>query len=101
MADSILDAGLLAMVVSTANGVFTAPSFDNFLALAAGWVLCRTRRTTTGLIVAAGAHSPAAARRGAYPALQRGPQVRIWPSMRLRLPGRQGHQAVSRMPVPP
>ncbi len=55
MADSILDAGLLAMVVSATSGLFGAPSFDNFLTLAAGWVLCRTRRTTTGLIVAAGA----------------------------------------------
>ncbi len=55
MADSILDAGLFAMVVAAASGVFTAPSFDNFLTLAAGWVLCRTRRTTNGLILAAGA----------------------------------------------
>lgn len=55
MGDSILDAGLLAMVVSATSGLFTEPSFSNFLALAAGWVLCRARRTTTGLIVAAGA----------------------------------------------
>ena len=55
MADSILDAGLLAMVVSAANGVFTAPSFDNFLTLATGWVVRRVRHSTTGLIVAAGA----------------------------------------------
>lgn len=55
MNDSILDTGLLAMVCSAASGVFTAPSVDNFLTLATGWLLCRARRTTTGLIVAAGA----------------------------------------------
>ena len=55
MSDSILDVGLLAMVFSATSGVFSAPSFDNFLTLATGWVLCRARRTTTGLIVAAGA----------------------------------------------
>ena len=55
MNDCILDAGLLAMVFSATNGVFTARSFDNFLTLTAGWLLCRARRTTTALIVAAGA----------------------------------------------
>ncbi len=53
MGDSILDAGLLAMVLSATSGVFTAPSMGNFLTLATGWLLCRDRRTTTGLIVAA------------------------------------------------
>ena len=43
------------MTFSATRGVFTAPSFDNFLILATGWVLCRARRTTTGLITAAGA----------------------------------------------
>ena len=55
MRDSILDACLMAMVLSAADGVFTRPSLGSFLALAAGWVLCRSRRTTTGLIVAADA----------------------------------------------
>lgn len=55
MGDSILDARLLAMVFSATSGVFTAPSLGNFLTLATGWLLCRARRTTTGLIVAAGA----------------------------------------------
>jgi len=55
MRDSILEACLMAMVLSATDGVFTRPSLGSFLALAAGWVLCRTRRTTTGLIVAADA----------------------------------------------
>jgi len=41
------------MVMSATQGVFTAPSLANFLTLASGWLLCRSRRTTTGLIVAA------------------------------------------------
>lgn len=43
------------MVISATSGVFTQPSSSNFLTLATGWLLCRARRTTTGLIVAAGA----------------------------------------------
>lgn len=43
------------MVLSATSGVFTAPSLANFLTLITGWLLCRARRTTTGLIVAAGA----------------------------------------------
>jgi len=41
------------MVMCATEGVFTAPSLENFLTLASGWLLCRSRRTTTGLIVAA------------------------------------------------
>jgi len=52
MRDCILEASLMAMLLSAADGVFTRPSLGSFLALAAGWVLCRSRRTTTGLIVA-------------------------------------------------
>jgi hypothetical protein len=55
MRDCILDASLMAMVLSAADGVFTRPSLGSFLTLACGWVLCRLRRTTTGLIVAADA----------------------------------------------
>lgn len=55
MRDSILDGALMAMVLAATHGVFTRPSLGSFLALAAGWVLCRTRRTTTALIVAADA----------------------------------------------
>lgn len=53
MKESILQAGLFAMVLSATDGVFTARSLGNFLTLAWGWLLCRARRTTTGLIVAA------------------------------------------------
>ena len=41
------------MLMSATGGVFTAPSLENFLILASGWLMCRMRRTTTGLIVAA------------------------------------------------
>ena len=53
MRDCILDGSLMAMVLSAIREVFTSPSLASFLTLAAGWVLCRTRRTTTGLIVVA------------------------------------------------
>lgn len=35
-------------------GCFTAPSFENFVILTAGWVLCVKRKTVTGMIEAAG-----------------------------------------------
>jgi len=53
MNESILQAGVFAIVMSATAGVFTAPSLGTFLTLASGWLLCRARRTTTGLIVAA------------------------------------------------
>jgi len=55
MRDSILDVALMTIVLSAVEGVFTRRSLSSFLAVAAGWVLCRTRRTMTGLIVAADA----------------------------------------------
>jgi hypothetical protein len=35
-------------------GCFTRPSFENFLALVPGWILCRTRRWISRVIVAGG-----------------------------------------------
>ena len=35
-------------------GCLTAPSFENFVILTTGWVLCVKRRTVTGMIDAAG-----------------------------------------------
>jgi hypothetical protein len=55
MEDCIVGAGLLAIVYCSMQEVFTSPSFCNFLTLATGWVLCRGRRTTTGLIRGAAA----------------------------------------------
>ena len=55
MNDCMLDVGLMAMLCSVGSGLLTQPSVANFLTLATGWVLCRARRTTTGLIIAAGA----------------------------------------------
>jgi hypothetical protein len=55
MNESIWHAGLAAMVLAATGGVFSAPSLENFMTLACGWLLSRARRTTTGLIVAAGA----------------------------------------------
>ena len=55
MTHCILGDGLFAMLTAVAEGVFTAPSLGNFLTLASGWVLCREPRTTTAMLVAAGA----------------------------------------------
>jgi hypothetical protein len=35
-------------------GSFTAPSFQNFIIVACGWIQCANRRTITGMIEAAG-----------------------------------------------
>jgi len=55
MADYMLEDGLLAMLSTLADGVFTAPCGASFLSLAAGWLLCRARRTTSAMVLAAGA----------------------------------------------
>jgi len=55
MKDCMLDVGLMAMLCSVGATIWTQPSLASFLTLATGWVLCRSRRTTSGLIVAAGA----------------------------------------------
>jgi hypothetical protein len=55
MADYMLEDGLLAMLSTLAAPVFTAPSGASFLSLAAGWLLCRAQRTTSGMLTAANA----------------------------------------------
>jgi len=55
MADYMLEDGLLAMLSALAGPVFTAPSGASFIALATGWLLCRARRTTSAMVLAAGA----------------------------------------------
>jgi len=55
MTDCMLEEGLMATLGAIGSGLLTQPSLASFLTLATGWVLCRARRTTTGLIVAAGA----------------------------------------------
>jgi hypothetical protein len=46
------------MLCSVATGVFTAPTMANFLTLARGWLFCREPRTTSAMLLAAGALSP-------------------------------------------
>lgn len=53
MTDCILEADLAAMIGSITDTVLTRPSAQSMLTLATGWVLCRARHTTTGLILAA------------------------------------------------
>jgi hypothetical protein len=53
MSDCMLDDGLLAMLSVLAAGVFTSPTRASFLTLASGWLLCRARRTTSAMVVAA------------------------------------------------
>jgi len=53
MTDYTLGDELLAMLSSVAGTVFTTPTWSSFLTLACGWVLCRGRRTTSGMVLAA------------------------------------------------
>lgn len=53
MTDYMLGDGLMAMLGAVAGGVFTTPTGRSFLTLACGWVLCRARRTTSGMVLAA------------------------------------------------
>jgi len=53
MTDYMLGDGLLATLSAVAAGVFTTPTASSFLALASGWLLCRGRRTTSGMVLAA------------------------------------------------
>lgn len=51
ISQSILQAGLFAMVLQATRGVFATPILDDCLALASVWIVCRAR-PTTGLMMA-------------------------------------------------
>ena len=57
MPEPFLAPSFVPLVVAFAD-CFTAPSFDTFQHLVAGWVVCLGRHTVTGVLRAAGAIGP-------------------------------------------